>query len=434
MRMDNLSFSIRDWLTAEEDTPELRETTGWLEIRAGKTILTRNEDVWSRTVRDAVLVSAWPLAYWLAWNWWRLNWEPLPVTKTLSLNWRMAHELGAANQGYVWPRISFASDGESIQILAEPFIMPGQSVQYLSGLDEPYYVPLQEFQSAIDGFIGMVLARLAAVGLGNSDLDNLWKQVCKEREDEEIRRQRQLEARLGFDPDQCPANLLSKFMALQATTGDAAMAELAPAYGPRSEAVDEIKALEHEKGVPLAPQVEPIEATPSSKPWQAGVEIARHLRKWLGNPSEPIRDEELLDLLGIARQANLDETTNRHRRRPVSVMRASTEKKFVFLPRKRHPIARRFELARILGDWLIFPQIGHEWRVSSDVCTARQKRQRAFAAKFLCPTEALTQFLGGDFSDTAIEEASEYFAVSEITVKWLLVNNCQVPDDYAVFL
>lgn len=423
--MADLSFFIRDWLTTGDDAPALSETTGWLEIRAGDTVLTRNEDVWSRTVRDAVLVSAYPLAHWLASNWWRLNWEPLPATARPTLDWRMAHELGAADHGYVWPRALFASDGEAIQVWAELLSMPGQSVQYLSGLDGPYSVPLAGFQFAVDGFVRAVLDRLAAVGRNDTELADLWARVDRERGDPDTKRRRRLEARLGFDPGQCPETLLSDLLGLQAATGEAAMAELAPAYGLRRDAASEIAALGRAEGIKLAPRIEPLEADASPIPWQQGVAAARRLRERIGNAREPIGDEALFDLLGLSRQARLDEATDRHR--PVSVMRAIAEDEFVFLPRKHYPAARRFELARLLGDWLTVPSAGREWRISSDVSTARQKRQRAFAAEFLCPIGALTQFLDGDFSDTAIEEASEHFEVSEWTARSLLANNGYLP-------
>jgi len=424
--MSDFALAILHWQTVEDPDPVLRESTGWLEIRVGGTALTRNEDVWSRTVRDSVLVSGWPLAMWLAHYWWRLNYEPLPYNNQLPApDWRMAHELGAADHGYVWPRILFASDGEVVQVWAESLPMPGQSVQYLAGLDGPQSVPLTAFQSAIEGFVDSVLDRLAAVGQENSDLAGLWSKVARERADLETARRRQLEAQLGFDPGQCPGDLLAALLDLIATTGHAAMVELAPAYGPQRDMPTKITALRWAQGIEIAPQVEPFQAYDSPLPWQQGVAAARNVRDRMGDRHGPVRDEVLDDLLGIAQRTRLDEVTDRLR--PVSVMRPDGKGRFIFLPRKRHPTSHRFELARILGDWVTVPQGGDEWRVSSDVVTARQKRQRAFAAEFLCPIDALVQFLDGDYSDDAIEAASQHFAVSEWTIRSLLANNGYIP-------
>src|SRR4051812_19306255 len=92
------------WETAEHEAPEVSCTSGLLKIAAGDSIFTRNEDDWSKTVRDEVRVAAYPLALWLATSWWRLRWEPLPY-RTPDNDWRMAHEIAAAAYGFVWPQL-----------------------------------------------------------------------------------------------------------------------------------------------------------------------------------------------------------------------------------------------------------------------------------------------------------------------------------------
>jgi Zn-dependent peptidase ImmA (M78 family) len=64
---------------------------------------------------------------------------------------------------------------------------------------------------------------------------------------------------------------------------------------------------------------------------------------------------------------------------------------------------------------------------STDLSTARQKYQRAFAAELLCPVDAVVNFLDGDLSESALDEAAEYFEVGEITVRSLLSNNGYLP-------
>jgi len=63
------------------------------------------------------------------------------------------------------------------------------------------------------------------------------------------------------------------------------------------------------------------------------------------------------------------------------------------------------------------------WLVTADLATTRQKFQRAFAAEFLCPISSLVEFADGDFSESAIEDAANEFAVSERTVEASLMNN-----------
>ena len=65
--------------------------------------------------------------------------------------------------------------------------------------------------------------------------------------------------------------------------------------------------------------------------------------------------------------------------------------------------------------------------VESDLATATQKRQRAFAAELLCPIDALVEFLDGDYSESAQEDAADHFEVSETTIAALLANNACLP-------
>ena len=71
----NLKF---EWLASGRGSPEIQQTMGMFGLRVGDVSLTRNEDTWSQTIRDTVLVSAYPLAAWVVSSWWRLLYEPLP--------------------------------------------------------------------------------------------------------------------------------------------------------------------------------------------------------------------------------------------------------------------------------------------------------------------------------------------------------------------
>jgi hypothetical protein len=101
----------------------------------------------------------------------------------------------------------------------------------------------------------------------------------------------------------------------------------------------------------------------------------------------------------------------------------------------KHPIAKRFELARFIGDYILTGHTNGEWLTSTDLSTSRQKYQKAFAAEFLCPIAALREFLQEDYSESAIEDAVDHFQVSQMTVDSLLVNNRLIPSpsmlDYA---
>lgn len=91
-------------------------------------------------------------------------------------------------------------------------------------------------------------------------------------------------------------------------------------------------------------------------------------------------------------------------------------------------------MARFLGDYLRPSIEVGRWLASTDLSTSRQKYQRAFAAELLCPLDALSLFLDGDFSSYAIEDAAANFEVSEQVVTNLLLNNGLIHHPWAQHL
>jgi hypothetical protein len=418
------------WESALHDVPEVRQTAGLLTIRLGGEIATRNEDEWSRTVRDDVRLSAYPLAVWLSANWWRLCHEPLPQSRPRNA-WRMSHELAAAGHGFVWPRLLFAADGEGMHVWAAQTSRSAISpVRYLA--ESHQVVPVAEFERAVDEFVQSVLARLEASGLRGTDLAALWTELAEERADPAARAARRLEALLGFDPDDCPDDLLARFEAFGAANGKGALDEIAPlcAVADPKAALDDVIAVS--RGASIEGRIEVAAAAPVAREpvaglpaWERGHESARRFRSTLGLNGGPVTDEFLAGILGVPRERAFDPAVASRASLGLAVRdraRGTTR----YHPRKRNKPGRRFEFARVLGDFLSMDR--HEsWIPVTDAGTSRQKFQRAFAAEFLCPIASLTTFLSGDFSPTAIDDAAEHFAVSERAIVSQLVNNHFLP-------
>ena len=425
--LTDIAFNC-DWISAGQDVAELRETAAQFTLRVGDVSLTQNEDVWSKTVRNSVLVSAYPLAIWLAASWWRLNYEPLPKPGVSpSVDWRMVHEIGAANHGYVWPHVVMAPDGEAVQIWAAPSSPGGrQSVRYITGLHTPRSITAECFQGAVDAFIDMVLSRLNALGHSETNLASLWRLVQEDRADPEMARMRRIEAQMGYEPEECPNEVMVEVLKLEARMGAPTLSELTPVFGRRDggASLDEISRLAGGCGLEGKLQVPAttLDAQSSAEPpWQRGVDAAKDLRLKLGNLRDPIDGDTLYGLLGLKTQT-VEEWVppSRHQ---VGLAVPTTEGGIKFIPRKRHPTAKRFEFSRLLGDHLNNRGASTCWLASTDLATSRQKFQRAFSAEFLCPIDSLVGFLDMDFSESAVEEAASYFGVSDQTVESLLANN-----------
>ena len=414
-----------DWMAATPGQPEVAATAALLSMSVDNVSLTRNQDIWAKTVRDNVFLSAYPLAMWFASSWWRLNHEPLP-TQQPSVDWRMVHELGAANHGFVWPRVVFIPDGESIHLWAGPSATAEQSVQYLQGLEAPRLVALSDFQLSIRRFIQSVLARLDARELRETNLSHLWTILQEDLADPAAFRRRKLEAELGFDPDECPEAMLDAALRWEEQVGNTALSELAPAVSSSGHSPDltTLEQLTHADGIVGAPSISSdyVDHLEQGAPWERAVHDARALRRRLGNLSEPIPSSQIHQLLGLS-SATLSSWSPPSTRSPVAVAMPTNGNHLKFVPRRRNAVGQRFEFARFLGEYLRPSSNVDRWLASTDLGTSRQKYQRAFAAELLCPLDALMSFLDGDVSTYAIEEAAVNFQVSEQVVTNMLLNN-----------
>jgi hypothetical protein len=431
----NLNF---DWSPNGNNLPEIQQTMGMFSLQAGEIYLTENEDIWTQKIRSTVLLSAYPLALWMASSWWRLLFEPLPPPGIKpSVDWRMAHELTASNQGFIWPRVIFASDTESMQIWATPsHPTDKQSVRYINGIERAVSENFLEFDSIAAAFIESVISRLNETGVHGTSLAHLWEEVQEEQSDPYSTMYRRREAELGFDPDECPDEIVKDALDLAKQMGDETLSELAPTCGKESSetipfsAIKELIESTGLKGKPRNLGNLPVNQDTVKAPWQRAKEVASFVHKKIDNEEKPLTNKILCDLLGLE-QSEYD-AWQPQKRQPISVAVPLKNNGFNYHPRKSHPLAKRFEFARLIGDYLLYGNSGKSWLASTDIRTSRQKYQRAFAAEFLCPLDSLQAYLDNDYSESAIEDASEYFMVSQQTIETILTNNSLIFSSHRV--
>lgn len=435
--MSDLQFKT-DWIDYPDADIEDADVTAQLQILAGGRCLTRNEDAWSGSVQDSIAVSLYPLAEWLAASWWRLNHEPLPESGGVSTDWRMSHEIAAANAGYVWPSVTFATDDDAMQVWARASAASGLvSGKYLVGTDGPVLVPLDKFQASVSGLIGKVLDKLSQPRKQKTELAELWQWVQAEMADPKEAALRRLEARMGYDPAECPERLLKQAADFASRLGEGVLAELAAAHARRDADADvkgmagllDAKGLTGSLQVPDSSLSSVSVLADQEAPWARAVESARNLRRALGMQGEPIEDPVLYGLLGLRTEDVL--AWSPAGRAKAALARPEKQGRMSYVSRKPHPVAKRFEFARFIADAMQGAQSGpSSWLVATDLATARQKFQRAFAAEFLCPIDSLVEYMDGDLSETSQEKAAERFKVSERAVSSLLMNNDYITPEY----
>lgn len=412
-----------EWESLERGTPEERACYAAIGIRYGDVWLTEADDAFVKRVREKVHLSAYKLAEWLAWNWWRLRWEP----RTRAQDWPFAHRMATIGGGYIWPNITVSSDGERIVLLAKPTRSRLQEpLRYIA--DIPAVVRARAFEGAVDSFIDQVRGQLRAEGIPDTNLDHIWDDVLAERVDPARTSYRRFEALLGLDPDEAEHAVIEALIADSETLGEEAMSELAAnkvrgggilTAAELSEAADAVgfdSSLEDTARLATDTRLPEIGQVPA---WTRGAEAARALRMQEHLGAAPVSNRRLAEMAGTA-SAVLTEHRASVPDFSFSLDRSAMSSRVVL--RSRWKTGRRFELARLIGDRVAD---GAEGRLfpATRAYTYRQKLQRSFAAELLCPFEALKDMLGDDCSNEAIEDAAEHYEVSERTVRTLLVNH-----------
>lgn len=428
--MSEFRLEIADWTGSGVGSPEEVATRGMLRLAVGSRVLTRHESAWSRSVTDRLHVSMYPLALWIAANWWRLGHEAPREHDLADYDWRAAHDMPAAGAGYLWPPVRFRPDGRSVMVDCNPAVAgSGEPLRYLERAMIP--VAIADFEEACARFVETVLARLRDVGLAATSLESVWQDVCGERQDPASCRGRRLEAWLHCDPEEASPRAVEAMRLLADEVGIDAVLECAGALGPAlleaelqrlTKTADSGDCIKSPAGQLLA------SADAAGRllqqlgggvpPWQQGMQVSQMLRSELGLQDNPLESADLAGWLLLPPGA-LANASDRSAVALGLAMEKHGEVHWLF--RSRRAVSRRFEVARMLGDLLAY--WGRDsWHPITELRSARQQYQRAFAAELLCPVAALQQFLGGERSEDAIAEAAEHFQVSDRLVGHQLEN------------
>lgn len=427
--MRELDFSITGWLASLETDPIASSTFGSLCIDAGGVSVTEVEDTIARTVRSNIYVSAYPMARWLLLNWWRLRWEPRREGK--SLDWSDAHSMAAIGDGYAWPALELASDGDFITLRLEMEQTPdAAAIRYLR--DVSVHVPGAAFEAAVERFVEQVLARLSALVPEHRALHEIWAELLEERADPALSTLCRWQALAGIDPGAASDEWLAVVRKLSEELGTTAADEVTALLPDLSDGFETIhRTIEEMRASPLRVNLtwvgdHPPAAPGSELPWQKGMRLAAAVRKQLHIDHGPVSDETLSDVLEVKLPLQISPPGQRRALGGGYRNGAADGRTAVLVPSPR-PDNQRFYLARLIGGALLAGAGEHLLPITR-ADTAFQKFERAFAQELLCPWSDLNAFIDEHGSDDdGIAEAAEYFRVSQRLIESTLVNKRKRP-------
>ena len=396
----------------------------------GLTNFVRNQDSGSDEPGSAPYLSAYPLATWLAWNWWRLRWEPRYDGAFKNSKWLGAHNMQRAGAGFVWPDITFACDGWRMLVVAKSTPEhPGRPIRYVT--DNISLITADSFENGVDEFFDATLSKLREYSIMDTELHECVEELRAERDDEELSKYRRLEAMLGHDPDDGDEQIVSRLIADIENMTESAIHELAAlgASNKRIPSIDELRALAKKSGFSsnLADTVTPLGESElpqygAGPAWERGVAAARALRERerLGS-DEPLDDRRLAEMAGVSVQAL--QHLERASEFAYAIAMEGDERRIV--QRSKWSTGRRFDIARLIGDRVAI-QGELPLRTATWMSTYRQQLQKAFAAELLAPIEAVDAFLAGQYDEERQQEAADQFMVSPMLINSLLKNNNKI--------
>ncbi len=435
---DSLKIECEWWGPSADESEVMQACRAAIGIHVGDHSLTRLEDSWAASIRTRMNGNAYTLARWFAGNWWRLRWEPETPSSQIDVDWRMSHSMGSAGDGFSWPGILFASDGDSIAIASRvsrgPVMGP---VRYLTDLSTR--ISAGEFEREVDTFLSLVLSRLHAKGCANNELAELWEEVRNERNDPALASLRRMEAICGYDPDEAPDELMHLLLEDSFKLGKHAIEEVAAhARHQTQEVLGAIDKLKETKGTPHPGGYRCRPLTLNTKvhypkiarPWEKAALLARAARTEWNLGDEPVSNMHLGDFFRTPPKVFFPRP-KAVESAPMSLGLRTAKGDRLDMYLGRNPgTSRRFAASRLLGQWLEMNGETDRLIPVADAKTAQQQFQRAFAQEFLCPYDALVNRLQTERpTPEDIEEAAEHFGVSSLLIKTTLVNHGEMDRD-----
>jgi len=430
---DSLQFHF-DWEHPEGVRgPELLATWASFRITIDDACVTRVFDQSAKTIRDNIYVPLYPLAEWIVWNWWSLLDEPEVRATREQRGFSARHNVRCVGDGIVMPDMEFLPLGEHVQIIWSPRKNPFQNVEFLN--QGKKVVRRKELFQVFFDFVQSVCARLEQEGVTGTWLQQGWGIVSTSINDPEEAAFCKVVAMLGKDPyalerseeelvikvaGMLPESLLEDCFLLSDWSHILKQAEhLREDLGWIQHRPENWERL---KQVRDARNVVPVQTLP----WDQGYDLARHLRQNLGIPDDvpPSSYETIAKWLDIpvGQLANsIREETYGFPGMEALVADNENGSPAFILKEKGRPENQIFSLCRGLCEYLVYP---HTPRLVSSVNTEGQKRNRAFAAEFLAPADAIKKRLvARDVSQEDVDELACDMGVSPFVIQHQIMNH-----------
>lgn len=411
--------------------PELSATWAHFEIRVGDMLVTRLEDRNSKRTRDEISSPLYPLAEWMATNWWSLLYEIDSPYRSGIDGYNKRHNVSAASEGFALPSLRIQPEGKQVHAVWKQLALPEYQVSFLNWGEA--WLDREQVEEEFRTFISSVITRLEEKGVRETLLSEEWKAIVNADPDEKAFCI--AAGQLGRDPyslneDDVEA-LIAVIQSLPASVREeflgAANYELLREQGnairqfveKADKTTIDLKPLRELRG-----KISPDEV--NLTPWQQGYRAAQQLWARLGQKDKRVRS---VSELGVVFKLNNKEWSK-------ATVKPAEELRFLdavvastrtgspyFAVESKAEHYKTFAVCRGLFEYLIAEPRGAAALVTK-AYSERQKRNRAFAAEFIAPADELRNLVKTPLVTVKeIQELASEFGTSEYAIYHQLRNH-----------
>lgn len=412
-----------EWLDpGEMRGDELRATWGRLEIRVEGEPVTRVYDAASRSVREGIHVSLYPLAEWLATHLWPLLNEPFSRARPQAKSYGKRHSLRHAGDGYLYPDLMLIPLGEQVLLSWQGYTPQTGGIEYL-GKGE-YLTAKKSLENDIAKLLRDVCDRLVSVGIEGTLLQEEWDEIQHVMNSSDENSYCTALGVLGLDPFDVDKKIGDAVIQLNKSLPSEVFRVAMESLGPENalNAVETLEGLVDQARktavlldwLPDTDSLGRLKMHRGEPPWWRGYELAHRVRDFIGNPDDPIQDEQLPRLPSSIDMRSLES---------MEGIAAAGDKKHVgFVLKEGRPESQRFRLCRLIYHYMTSGS-ANAWAISN-AATQQQRSGRAFAAEFLAPHEVLAAHVADKTPDNdLIDGLAARFRVSPMVIHHQLENH-----------
>lgn len=414
--MNGFRLKTQDWF--EGCAPrELAVTNSFLSIVVNNQIVSHLSNQSIRSTSSGVYLPLYPVAEWIAANWWRLLYECNSQRNTE--NYQSCHNLSYAGEGYFLPDLLFVPEMDVIRLQWNPRAINQGQLSFLAhgGAN----VPFTEVRNELAGFIQMVIGRLLANNITDTPLQNDWSAVEASSRDPEERQFCMACAQLGLDPYCISDSLADLIIKADESIGKLTdMNEFFNTVSPDHIAesvawLEQAASWMHGRKVfALFREIkERLPVCSDNLPWAQGYEEARWVRGNFFRAQSDLREfQKMIEEVAVQESAPHAFCS--------AIVGTSMEQNPMFVSTS---FQSSFLLGRMFGEYLHTP--ADSINLVTKISTPNQKRCRAFAAELIAPAELLRADLKGrsQLCEDDVSELADKYQTSEFVIKHQLENH-----------